>query len=153
MICLPMKKQFSAASAASAALSDTTIGPFYDPLESHIHIWKTGFLIKNLKNIEDPLKPEYSKIKITNFNKKYCCICHCIQPKQKNIPNISFHEYTLAREKIKKNRPLMDQPSSFPYSTTKDIVKHKSTLTYPFLTIEKETFSPYMCLSVSRKNI
>ena len=152
MVLLPMKKQFSAASAASSA-SATTTGPYYDPLESHIHIWKTGFLIRNLKHIEDPLKPEYSKIKISNFNKKYCCICHCIQPKQKNIPNISFHEYKLAREKIKKNRAPVDQPSSFPYRASKDIVNHKSTLTYPFLTIEKETFSPYMFLSVARKNI
>lgn len=51
-------------------------GPFYDPHETHVHIWTWG----TIPSIEDPKKPTFAR-KRKAHSGKYCKVCHCVQHK------------------------------------------------------------------------
>lgn len=52
--------------------------PFYDPFEDHIHIWKVGYKIPNLRFIENPFSENRGKMKIQHHQllARFCSICH-----------------------------------------------------------------------------
>ncbi len=50
-------------------------GPFYDPKDLHLHIWKKDSSIKNFTSVQDP---KSTHVQYTDYKKGlYCCICHC----------------------------------------------------------------------------
>ena len=54
--------------------SEKVPGPYYDPVNNHIHIWKKDSLIPNFKSEQNP-KSLY--IEFTDYKKgTYCTICH-----------------------------------------------------------------------------
>ena len=54
--------------------SEDIPGPYFDPFNNHIHIWKQDKLIPNFKCEQNPSK---SYIQFTDYKKgTYCSICH-----------------------------------------------------------------------------
>ena len=50
-------------------------GPFYDPNDIHLHIWKSD---KNIENFTSGQDPKIPYIQFTDFKPGlYCSICHC----------------------------------------------------------------------------
>ena len=52
--------------------------PFYDPYEDHIHLWKVGYKIPQLRFLENPFSETRSKMKIQHHQllARFCSICH-----------------------------------------------------------------------------
>ena len=88
--------------------SENTPGPYYDPNDSHVHIWKNTSLIKNFVYGQDPHKEYYCLNNIPDVkNGEYCCICHIrksgIVSKPKAVKNI-YTEPTISKnEETKSN--------------------------------------------------
>ncbi len=54
--------------------SEKVPGPYYDPLNNHLHIWKKDSLIPNFKSEQNP---NNLYIEFTDYKKgTYCSICH-----------------------------------------------------------------------------
>ncbi len=52
--------------------------PYYDPFEDHIHLWKSGYLISDLRFMENPFSETRGKAKIQHHQllARFCAICH-----------------------------------------------------------------------------
>lgn len=65
--------------------------PCYDPYESHVHVWKPGYRIPNLKAAEDPKKPTYSRVPVKKWMLafQFCSVCH----KEKKAHSLRPHNW------------------------------------------------------------
>lgn len=64
-------------------------GPYYDLIESHLHIWKKNSLIKNFQGEQNHLSTTFKKSNIVKG--MFCSICHC-KLKKDNF-DISHYSY------------------------------------------------------------
>ncbi len=88
-------------------------GPFYDPISSHVHIFKKDSLIKNFTSEQDP------RCKFVQYRDykpgTYCSICHCSCEKfhfnfmgSNKKPRINSHFKNLS---IDENPKIITEPS------------------------------------------
>jgi hypothetical protein len=69
-------------------------GPYYDPCDTHVHLWKKSINIPNFTCEQRKNVPNVEIIEDSDLKASYCCICHIkkIAHNVKILRNIDFVE-------------------------------------------------------------
>lgn len=90
--------------------SEETPGPYYDPTDSHIHIWKNTALIKNFVYEQDPHKEYYCMKNIPIVkNGEYCCICHTRKTGRVSTPKVNKNVEPIVASKLDYTKSIKEE--------------------------------------------